>query len=216
MTRETAQAQLSEMGRWLSQKNYLAAADGNFSLKDEGDTFWITASGVNKGYRQPIPLAEVAIDGRVRSGEPSSETEMHCAVFRRCPKARAVIHAHPPTLVAWSIARPELTELTCDSFSEAILAVGSIPIVPFARPGGLGLAGSILPFLPLSRAMVLGRHGALAWGETLEEALNGIERMEHAAIILATAERLGGAKALPQAEIDWLKARRQELGEKTL
>ena len=216
MRKVTAQGELSRVARWLSTKNYLAAADGNFSHRRDGARFWITASGVNKGDRQPVPLAEVAFDGTVLSGEPSSETELHTAIFRHCPKARAVIHAHPPTLVAWSIARPDLSELPCESFSEVILALGSIPIVPFARPGGVKLAESVTPYLPRFRAMVLGRHGALAWGESLEEALNGIERMEHAALILATAERLGGAKPLSQSEIDWLKNRRRELGEGTL
>jgi L-fuculose-phosphate aldolase len=55
---------------------------------------------------------------------------MHLTVYQNCPEARAVVHAHPPHAIAWSIARPDLQYLPADSISELILAVGDIPFVP--------------------------------------------------------------------------------------
>jgi len=216
MQKNEAQVILSRVGQWLHAKNYLAAADGNFSLRTTEDSFWITSTGIHKGFQSPCPISRVALNGKVLEGHPSSETCLHRAVYENVPAARCVIHAHPPSAIAWSIARPTLKELPCDSFSEVILALGSIPIVPFARPGGPALADSILPYLPRSRAMILGRHGALSWGESHEEALNGIERLEHAALILTYAEMLGGPKPLPVEDSTWLRNRRQEMGERSL
>ena len=203
------------LGRWLHSKSLLAATDGNFSFRD-GESFWITESGAHKGFDDDLGVARVALNGKVLQGRPSSESTAHQVVYERCCQARCVIHAHPPTAVAWSIAHPQLEELVCDAFSEVILAVGRIPIVEYARPGGQELAKSIEPFVQSHRAIILGRHGALSWGESIEEALNGIERIEHAAVILAQAALLGGAKPLPAHEVQWLRERRRELGDKTL
>lgn len=205
----------SRLGRWLHQKNYLAAADGNFSLR-ELDFFWITERGIHKGFTEMSRLARVSLDGKTLDGNPSSEMLLHLRVYEKCPSARCVIHAHPPAAIAWSISHPDLNELPCDSFSEVILALGRIPIAPYARPGGEELARSIVPYLPSHRAIILGRHGALSWGEDFEEALNGIERMEHAAMVLALTMSIGGAKPLPPEEVDWLKRRRAEIGHRSL
>ena len=215
LDRGSAQEIFIRLGQWLHAKNYLAAADGNFSLWKEEGLFWITPSGVHKGFDSAMIPALVQSDGTVVEGSPSTETALHREVYLHCPRARAVIHAHPPSAIAWSIARPELRELPSDCFSEVILALGSIPIVPYARPGERELAESVRPFIQSHRAMILGRHGALSWGETVTEALNGIERMEHAALILAQAEALGGAKSLTHQETAWLKAKRTEMGYQT-
>ena len=72
------------------------------------------------------------------------------------------------------------------------------------------------PYLPGSRAMILARHGAVTWGESLEECLNGMERLEHASQILWLAEGLGGAKPLPSDEVAVLRRMRSEMGDKLL
>lgn len=141
---------------------------------------------------------------------------MHLEVYKRCPEARAVVHAHPPTAIAWSVARPELRELPANCLSEVILAAGSIPFVPYARPGTKGMGDVLQPFLPERRVMILSRHGALSWGEDLEEAYNGMERLEHSAQILKNAADLGVLTELPAEEVAVLKEMRKKMGPKSL
>jgi L-fuculose-phosphate aldolase len=77
--------------------------------------------------------------------------------------------------------------------------------------------GEVLkPFLPDSRIILLARHGALTWGEDLQEALNGMERLEHTATILLHATQLGGLTFMPEDEISELRAMRKKIGEKIL
>ena len=64
--------------------------------------------------------------------------------------------------------------------------------------------------------MILARHGALAWGESLNEAYNGMERLEHSAQILMYAFQLGGLTSLPEKELEFLKETRRNLGERNL
>ena len=128
----------------------------------------------------------------------------------------AIVHAHPPTAIAWSLARPELRELPADALPEVILAAGSIPIVPMAIPGTEAMGTHLLPFLPDHRLLLLARHGGLCWGDTMDEAAGGLERLEQVAVILWKAETLGGAKPLPPAELAELRALRAKLGPRAI
>jgi len=202
--------------RRLHRRNLLAAADGNISLRLADGRIAITPAGVNKYALRPEHMAFLQLDGRILSGTPSSERAMHLAVYRRCPEARAVVHAHPPTAIAWTLARPDLSEFPSDALPEVILAAGRIPVAPYSRPGTEAMGDVLEAFLPAHRLLLLARHGALAWGESLEEAVNGIERVEHAALILKTALELGGAKPLPDGEQSALHALRAKNGPKLL
>jgi L-fuculose-phosphate aldolase len=156
-------------------------------------------------------MAVINLKGEVLVGNPSSERLMHLEVFRSTD-AKAIVHAHPPTAIAWSIARPELQKLPSDCLSEVILATGDIPFVPYARPSTQQMADVLKPFLPKHKALILRNHGALAWGADLDEAYRGMERIEHSAQILKSAQELGGLKSLPAEEIKFLYELREKIG----
>lgn len=205
-----------EICRRLHAKSLIAAADGNVSLRVSDKEIWITPSGKNKGFIQAADVACIDIDNNVIEGHPSGERLMHLEVYRSCPEAKAIVHAHPPTAIAWSVAQPQWTELPADCLSEVILAVGRVPIAAYARPGTQAMGDVLKPLAPNHRVMILSRHGALSWGEDLNEAYNGIERLEAICVILRDAQLLGGLKALPQVEVAALKAMRAKMGPKTL
>ncbi len=205
-----------DTGRRLYARNMLAAADGNISVRLSDSEILITPSGRSKAHIQPEEIARITLAGEILEGSPSGERDMHLAIYRLCPRAKAVVHAHPPHGVAWSLAKPDLRELPNDSLSEIILGAGRIPIVPYARPTTTEMGEQLAPYLPHTRALILARHGAVCWGESLEEALNGMERLEHSAQMLWLAEALGGAKPLPSSEIEVLKKMRAQMGEKLL
>ena len=200
----------------LHARGLLAAADGNVSVRLPDDTVLLTPAGVNKARLPPGSLARVTLDGRILEGRPSTERAIHLAVYRASDDARVVVHAHPPTAIAWTLARPGLTELPTDTLPELLLAAGRVPIVPYARPGTEEMGTVLLPFLPAHRLLLLSRHGALAWGESMEEAVNGIERVEHSALILKAAEELGGSTPLPPLELEELRVLRTRIGPRLL
>ncbi len=72
------------------------------------------------------------------------------------------------------------------------------------------------PFLPEHRVLILARHGGLCWGESLREALGGLERLEQVAKILLAAEQLGGAKPMAADDVAQLRALRERLGPKVI
>ena len=196
----------------LHRQGLLAAADGNVSVRLEEGRVAITPRGVPKASLQRQDFAVLDLDGTILRGNPSSERLMHLAVYRACPDAKAVVHAHPVTAIAWSLANPDAKELPSDALPEVILAAGRIPLVPMATPGTEEMGSNLAPFLPAHRLMILARHGGLAWGGSVREAAGGIERLEHVAKILLAAETFGGAKPLADADLAALRALRAKLG----
>ena len=198
--------------RRLHAAGLLAASDGNLSVRLPDGRIAMTPSGVPKAQVQRDDLAFVTLEGTILSGRPSSERPMHLAIYNRVTEAQAIVHAHPPTAIAWSLARPELKELPADGLPELILAAGRIPVVPMAIPGTAAMGTNLLPFLPEHRLLILARHGGLCWGESMGEAAGGMERLEQVATILWKAETLGGAKPLSTSDLEELRALRLKLG----
>jgi L-fuculose-phosphate aldolase len=214
-TRNAIAMRLVAVCRRLHARGWVAACDGNASAR-VGDRVLITPGGRYKGLLRADEVAELDLAGNVLAGQPSSERVMHLEIYRSCPAARAVVHAHPPLATAWTIAFPEARELPSGAVAEVILAAGGIPFAPYARPGTPAVAEVIRPFLPEHRLLVLKRHGVVCWGETIDEAFFGVERVEHAATVLFAAEVLGGVTELPADEVAELLAARRRAGPRTL
>lgn len=217
--------QIIEICKRLHQQGWLAACDGNVSIrltdaaKNPLEKILITPAARPKAFIEPSEMAILSLDGKTLSGTPSSEAKMHLEVYRQAPKARAVVHAHPPTAIAWSIARPDLEELPAKSCSELILALGRVPFVPYARPGTQAMGEHLHAFLPKHRVLILRNHGTITWGEDLDEAYFGTERLEHSAKLLMLAAQIHGSTKIPElpaAEVAALEKLRAELGERIL
>lgn len=209
----------------LHARNLLAAADGNISYRINDNEILITPTGQTKAFMDQKELAVITLDNKILRGNPSSERLMHLEIYKKCPQAKAVVHAHPPTAIAWSIAFANLKEIPFTELPEAILAAGKIPIVPYARPGTEDMGKNLLPFLPEFRLMILARHGAVCWGEDLDEAYRGLERVEHICQILKSAWELRKSlsneeskdhQKLPDSEIAALFELRKKVGPKVL
>ncbi|PKL79150.1 MAG: class II aldolase family protein [Candidatus Melainabacteria bacterium HGW-Melainabacteria-1] len=202
--------------RALHQRGLLVSADGNLSIRLSDDKILITPSALNKSRLRPEDLAVINIDGDILQGRPSSERHMHLEIYRQVPTARAITHAHPPHAIALSLARPYWKSLPVEALPEVLIAAGEIPIVPYARPGTEKMGTSLHPFLPACRLMILARHGAICWGESLDESVDGIERLEQICQILTLAESMGGTTPLPAGELQALRQLRQRIGPKIL
>ena len=90
----------------LHDKGMLAAADGNVSFRISDREILITPSGVPKAFIGADDMAVIDIDNNILRGNPSGERLMHLEVYKKCPAAKAVVHAHPPTAIAWSPQTP--------------------------------------------------------------------------------------------------------------
>lgn len=195
----------------LYDKDLLAACDGNISMCTADAEILVTPSGKQKAFMEVADMARCTRNGTVLQGNPSSELAMHLAIYRCCPAAKAVVHAHPPYAIAWSLANRDKKRLPTECLPELLLALGECPVVGYTIPGSEAMGEALIPYLPMQRAFILQFHGALAWGESLAEAVGGIERIEHAAKILSIAAGLGPLASVSAAELEKLRALRAKI-----
>jgi L-fuculose-phosphate aldolase len=205
--------EMVRVGRLLWERGYVAATDGNLSARLSSDRLLVTPSGLSKGFLSEGDLVAMSLDGGLaspggRAGRPSSEILMHLEVYRQRPDVRAVVHAHPPVAIAFSIAGVSLARCV---LPEVVVTLGGIPITEYATPGTPEVSESIRQALRSYDAIVLAHHGSLTVGKTLWEAYMLLEKVEQTAQITLAAQQLGRVQTLPPEAVETLAARRAEL-----
>ena len=206
MTYEAERALMCAVGKLLYDRGYVAANDGNLSMKTAPDRLLVTPSGVSKGRLTPDMLLVTDLEGNVLEGNrhPSSETKMHLAVYRGRPDVGAVVHAHPPVSTAFAVCR---RGMETPYLSGLVTGLGAVPCTPsFAMLSTDEVPRSVEPYLADHCAVLLANHGALTWGEGLWEAFDRMETVEHTAKILLSARLLGDPVALTQEETAELRS----------
>jgi L-fuculose-phosphate aldolase len=196
-------------GRMLHERFFVAATDGNLSVRLEDGTVLCSPTCVSKGMMEPDDLVIVDMAGRKLRGHrpPSSEIAMHLLIYRLRPDVHGVVHAHPPTATGYAAAGMALTE---PLVSEIVITLGSVPLAPYATPGTAELSDSLQPLIPDHDAILMANHGVVAYGEDLNVAYMKMETVEHFAKIALVAETLGKKQMLSPADVDKLMILREK------
>jgi L-fuculose-phosphate aldolase len=206
MDNETALREaICEVGRRLWQKGFVAATDGNISVRLDETSFLCTPSGVSKGFMAPenLVIADASGAKMAGPGNVTSEFLTHLAAYEERPDIGAVVHAHPPkavaaSLVGLSLAEPVLPEL--------LLTIGGIPTVPYATPATGQGGKAIRNIMRTCDAVIIAKHGSITIGRNVFEAYEKLEKMEHAAETLLWANLLGKPERLSEPEIAMLRS----------
>lgn len=183
---------------------------GNLSIRDDHGDTWITPSRVDKGSLTRTDIVCVKRDGMIEGPHPpSSEFPFHQAVYEARPDVRAVIHAHPVALVAFSICGkiPD-TRL----FHQAYSVCGRTGFAPYALPGSKQLGRRIAEsFRAGCDSVILENHGVVVAGDSLSTAFQRFEAFEFAAKTAIKAAQLGGLRSLSDRQLDQAHNRRVAL-----
>ena len=163
---------------------------GNLSILDQEGSVWITPARVDKGGLKQEDIVEIRMDGEIRGlHKPSSEYPFHHQIYKTRPDIRAIIHAHPVALVAFSICgkRPD-TRL----FPKAWETCGQVGFAPYALPGSEALGESIArEFAKGVSCVMLENHGVVVGAPTFREAFMKFETLEFTAKTILKASVLG-------------------------
>lgn len=202
---------ICELGRRLYEKNLVSATDGNLSVLLQEGHYLITPSGVSKGFMKPEDIIIADATGKKVSGtgKVSSEFFTHLACYEERPEIQAVVHAHPPKAVGCTLAGYALTEYL---LPEVVLAVGGIPVADYATPGTTEGADVIRPLIAQCDALLLDRHGAVTVGLDLLDAYYKMEKIEHAAESIITAQTLGTPRTLNSEQFERILQSRKAYG----
>lgn len=215
MDETSARAEIVRVGRLMHQHEFVDGASGNLSVRLGPDRILATPSGVAKGFLEPDQLIVLNMQGmpveppKAPGLRPTSELLMHLEAYRRRPDVNAVIHAHPVTSVALSIAGISLAECV---IPEAIVILGLVPTLPYATPASEENQRAISEVIVSHDALILKNHGTLTVGDSLWSAYLKLETLEHTARTIALAKMLGGTPCLPPHQVEKLLQARRELG----
>jgi L-fuculose-phosphate aldolase len=190
-------------GRMLHEKGFVAAMDGNLSVRLEDGRILVTPTCLSKGAMKPADMVIVDMDGRRVSGRRNvtSEIGMHLLVYRMRPDIQAIVHAHPHTATGFAAAGIPLTEpLVC----EVVMGLGCIPLARYGTPGTSELAKTLEPYVPHYDAILMSNHGVVTYGDTLEHAYMKMETVEHFAEIALVTHLLGRQQPLKKVEVEKL------------
>lgn len=196
-----AALQIIKTGKLLTEKRLVAGSWGNISLKIDANRIAITPSGLGYDKQQPEDIVLIDMDGRVLEGKrlPSSESRLHTAVYAACPKAQAIIHTHSVYASALAAMRRSIPAIIEDIVQ---IAGGRVYCADYALPGTQELADNAVRALRGRKAALLANHGAVVWGQSLEDALIVAEVLEKAAQIAVICQSCGGAVELSQKDAD--------------
>ncbi|PKM49913.1 MAG: class II aldolase family protein [Firmicutes bacterium HGW-Firmicutes-7] len=199
------------VGQKLYDKEFVAANDGNISVKINDHEIIITPTGVSKGGMIPEELIKIDLNGKLISGKsmPSSEVKMHLKVYQLNPEVKAVVHAHPPLATAFAVARIPLDR---PILSEAVVNLGVVPVADYALPGTDEVPNSIVPFVKEYNAVLLANHGLLTWGSDLTQAYFRMESVEHYCKILYYLKQIGEPKEFNFDQVSALLDIREKMG----
>lgn len=208
-TPEQIRNEICDIGRRIYQNGFVAANDGNISVKVGDNEFYCTPTGVSKGYMTPDMIIRVDGEGNAVEGtlKPSSEIKMHLRVYRERPDVGAVVHAHPPTATAFAVCNIPLDAYI---MPEAVLFLGDIPVCVYGTPSTDEVPDSLAPYIESHDAFLLQNHGALTVGNTLMKAYFNMESLEFYAKVSKLARELGGAKEISDDQLDKLVALRKK------
>jgi L-fuculose-phosphate aldolase len=202
-------------GRRLGARGLIAAGEGNISARVGEADLLITPAGRRKDELRRRDVVLVALAGDAPPGHsgrasprPSSDVAIHRAIYAARPDVRAVAHAHLPAAMALTLAG---TAPDPAALPETALLLPRLPFVPFEEPGSEELAARIATAFaagpePLPGAVLLERHGAVAVGATIDEAIDRLELVEvlcrtwrDALLVRAAAAAGGDAGAILRA-----------------
>jgi L-fuculose-phosphate aldolase len=177
-------------GAILKERKLVGGLAGNVSCRLGTEAILITPRGVDKGRLTTSDIVYCRFDG-TPPREASIEVGVHVATYRRCPEARAIIHAHPFSVLRLD-QRGGLRGLVAAGVDQELLP--RIDVLPPMPAGSEQLASACASALMRAPLAVLAGHGVIAIGRHLREALARVELVERLAKDALAAEGTGAAK----------------------
>ena len=204
--------------RVLGKLELTKAASGHISARVPGtDTLMIRARGAGETgvrYTAAADVITVDFDGRKLSGrpdlDPPQEVFIHTWLYRTRPEIGSVLHAHPATVILFTICDKPLLPLygAYDPSSLRLLMEG-IPTYPRSITVSSDALGREFAAAMVGRACLMRGHGITTCGASVEEATLTAIKLNELAEMNYRAHLLGNPRSIPADEIAQIAAGRR-------
>ena len=184
----------------IYQYGMTTTSGGNLSIRDQNGDIWITPSGIDKGSLTRADIMRVTPSGEIIGPhKPSVELPFHRDIYALRPDLHAILHAHPPTLVAFSLAR----RIPNTRLVPSVTAIcGEVSMATYEVPGseklGEYLAGE---FAKGYNTVMMENHGVCCGAQDLFRAFMAFETLDFCGRIEIDARKLGHPRELTNAQI---------------
>ncbi len=192
-------------GKSLYDRGYAHGSSGNLSARTD-DGILITPTGSSLGRLDAALISKLDRDGRLTSGDPpSKEAFLHLAVYAERPSAQAIVHLHCTCAVAVScLVHEDPRNVLAPLTAYHVMRVGTVPLIPYYRPGDSALAEAVRQLASRHRAMLLANHGPVVTGTSIDAAVDSAEELEQTArlTLLLAGRSVSSLTASQVAEIE--------------
>ena len=174
---------------------------GNISIIDENGDIWVTPSAIDKGSLRASDIVRIKKGGTIEGRhKPSSEYPFHRAIYEARPDIKAIVHAHPPALVSFSIVRqiPNTNVIP-----QAKNICGPIGYAAYELPGSEALGEEIArEFAKGFNAIIMENHGTVVGGSDLGDAFQRFETLEFCGRTIIYGSTIGSPSYLTDEQIE--------------
>ncbi len=208
---EELKEQLCDIGRRIWMREYCDGNGGNISCRIGPDRFLCTPTGVSKGFMKPDMMCMVDGKGNQCGGtwKRSSEITTHLAIYHSTPAAVSVCHAHPCHAGAFAIKGMQPPPRL---IPELEVFVGTVAYTPYKTPGSPEIAAEIYPLAPKHQSILMGNHGVICWGKSVEDAYFKMEITDAYCRTVILAQAIPGSASIPCEKLPELLNIKKGLG----
>jgi L-fuculose-phosphate aldolase len=198
MTEAELRAQMVETCRRMNATGINQGTAGNLSARHR-DGFLITPSSLPYDTMTPEDIVEMDFAGTYVGRRPSSEWRFHRDILKARPEVNVVLHCHSP--YATSVACHHRT-IPAFHYMVGVMGGNSLRCADYATFGTQALSDAAIRALQGRMACLLGQHGQISLGTTLEGALWMAVEVETLARMYQQALVLGEPPVLPDDEME--------------
>jgi L-fuculose-phosphate aldolase len=204
--------EIIEVGRKLWERQYVDGNGGNISVRLGERYLLCTPTMISKRDMVPADICLSDLDGNILAGDRlrTSELLLHIEIYKNNPRARAVVHCHPPHATAFAMTG---TVPPNGLVSEYETSIGPAALAPYETPGTQAFAETVRPFVRDHNTILLSNHGIVCWADTVTHAEWFVETFENYCKTYLIAQQIGKPlRFLPDEKINELLAIKRRLG----
>jgi L-fuculose-phosphate aldolase len=209
---EAFRQEIIRVGRKLWERQYVDGNGGNISVRLGSRYVLCTPTMLSKGDLEPADICLSDLDGNILAGDRTrtSELLLHLEIYKANPRARAVVHCHPPYATAFAVigATPPNGLIT-----EYEIFIGPLAVAPYETPGTKAFAETVLPFVQDHNTILLQNHGIVCWSDTATHAEWLAEILDAYCKTYLIAQQIGKPLSfIPETKMQEILALKRRLG----
>ena len=209
---DALRAEIIRVGRKLWERGYVDGNGGNISVRLGAKYVLCTPTMMSKRDMEPADICLSDLDGNILAGDRlrTSELLLHLEIYRVNPRARAVVHCHPPYATAFALTG---TTPPCGLIPEYEIFIGPAAVAQYETPGTQAFAETVLPFVHDHNTILLANHGIVCWSDTVTHAEWLTEILDNYCKTYLIAQQIGKPLTfIPEEKIKEILALKRRLG----